>query len=108
ATAASDFVQADAESVFIFEDRSGRRWLRLKGAALAFGALIGAVAVMLLLAALLVAPGRAQSPPPAPSKPDQVQQWPNRGGAPQSALPQQATSPSQEGTPEPSSANAGP
>lgn len=89
------------ETVFIFEDHTGRRWLRVKGAALVLGGLLAAAAVTLLLAVLLVAPGRAQSPPVPPTTPEQAQPWPNRGAAAQPAMPQQPVPPDQEEVPQP-------
>ncbi len=73
-----------SEPAFIFEDRTGRRWPRVKGVALALAGLLAAAAVTLLLAVLLVAPGRTQPPAALASTPEQVQSWPNRGAPAQS------------------------
>jgi hypothetical protein len=91
-----------AENAFVFEDRSGRRWLRVKGTALVLGGLLAATAVTLLLAVLLVAPGRAQSPPVPPSTPEQLQPWSNPGAGAQPAVPQQPAPSGEEELPLPS------
>ena len=91
-----------AETGFVFEDRTGRRWLRVKGAALVIGGLLAATAVTLLLAALLVAPGRAQSPPVPPSTPEQLQPWANPGAGAQPTVPQQPAPSGEEEVPLPS------
>lgn len=91
-----------AETGFVFEDRTGRRWLRVKGTALVLGGLLAATAVTLLLAVLLVAPGRAQSPPVPPSTPEQLQPWSNPGAGAQPAVPQQPAPSGEEELPLPS------
>jgi hypothetical protein len=67
---------------FVFHDRGGRRWCRIKRVMLLLAILVGAVGGAVLLALANVAPGRA--PFFATNVPQPIQDWPIRdpgGGA---------------------------